>query len=997
MRPSNKYGFGGKWKIGGRELSDEVGSGLNMAIGTGAGILGSALGGGYDSGGAGSAVRALGNAASAIPGPWGAALGAGLNLVGGFVDRAFGVKWNQENINKVQGNINALKGFSSNAGTWDSLQSNIETMPSQMTFSNSFIGSNGWFNHKADNRAERMRNEQSQAFNYAQNAITNNASNIASSQAQTLARNYVANGGPIQILGNGVMSPFGARYAKGGVLKNPLSSNGVDWNIGLTSINNGGSHERNPYEGVQIGVDQQGTPNLVEEGEVIWNDYVFSNRMKVPKKLREQLKLGKNDMTYAEAVNSKKKEREERPNDPIEKRGFEAFLTRLGTSQEQQRQKAEARRAQKEAQRIAQQQALTGGISIPRQSPIYDEQVPQEQEMQQTQQQEPEQSYAKGGKLGNLFLGWGPYGNNLTFGQQTWLRPRYAGESNRVRSPFLEASPYSVSPYLQTRLDHIYNTDNMELLYKWYNKYNDPNYNNNTFESQEIKRALGEKISYMNNLNSSQPTGPTGKLNLSITPPKLNTFDVPRLSKYRTVNQPLDATTPQYFFPTLNDKGEVVKGKGRYDEGFKNWVTNLTQEQLNGLNDERYKDYVSKISNGQIPALDVVKKSALDNNPGPLYNALSRLYYETEGRPTSVVENRDTKYIAPPLVAGGMPRVQDMMDRSWENPLFEGLPSFKEKAAESIGWQGDWQQRVKDDYNQQIQDWAEGKAADVVPQKYDTSNNIDNNSGTSNWLANLRYIPALGNAISVFTDLMGWTNKPDYTNANAVLEASRGVRDVRFNPIGDYLTYRPLDRMFYQNQLNAQAGATQRNIINTSGNRGSAMAGLLASGYNAMNSQGNLARQSEEYNEAQRQQVAQFNRETNKFNSQMDLEAQRANLGASEVRMNAALNAAKLRDAIDARVGASRSANLTNLFDSIGDIGREEFTRNMINSNRAQYYTIDRLGGIHYKPGYYALSDWEKRYQEDMARRDSRAIQGNGSYRPYGYSYGGYLTIKRRR
>jgi hypothetical protein len=44
---------------------------------------------------------------------------------------------------------------------------------------------------------------------------------------------------------------------------------------------------------------------------------------------------------------------------------------------------------------------------------------------------------------------------------------------------------------------------------------------------------------------------------------------------------------------------------------------------------------------------------------------------------------------------------------------------------------------------------------------------------------------------------MGWTNKPDYTNANAVLEASKGVRDVRFNPIGDYLTYRPLDRMFY--------------------------------------------------------------------------------------------------------------------------------------------------------------------------------------------------------
>jgi hypothetical protein len=32
-----------------------------------------------------------------------------------------------------------------------------------------------------------------------------------------------------------------------------------------------------------MGVDSEGVPNLVEEDELVYNDYVFSNRLKVPK------------------------------------------------------------------------------------------------------------------------------------------------------------------------------------------------------------------------------------------------------------------------------------------------------------------------------------------------------------------------------------------------------------------------------------------------------------------------------------------------------------------------------------------------------------------------------------------------------------------------------------------------------------------------------------------------------------------------------------------
>lgn len=99
----------------------------------------------------------------------------------------------------------------------------------------------------------------------------------------------------------------------------PLHSNGGDYNGGLTYIDEGGRHEENPYEGVPSGFDEEGNPNLVEEGEVIWNnEYVFSDRLKVPKELANKYKLGgKKDYTFAEAIEKLTKENKVSPNDFI--------------------------------------------------------------------------------------------------------------------------------------------------------------------------------------------------------------------------------------------------------------------------------------------------------------------------------------------------------------------------------------------------------------------------------------------------------------------------------------------------------------------------------------------------------------------------------------------------------------------------------------------------------------------------------------------------------
>ena len=249
----------------------------------------------------------------------------------------------------------------------------------------------------------------------------------------------------------------------------------------------------------------------------------------------------------------------------------------------------------------------------------------------------------------------------------------------------------------------------------------------------------------------------------------------------------------------------------------------------------------------------------------------------------------------------------------------------------------------------------------------------------------LRYAPAVGAGLGVLTDAIGLTNKPDYDNADLVGSAVDNLTNIESAPIGNYLTYRPLDRNYYINKLNAQAGATRRAIVNQSGgNRATALAGLLAADYNAQSALGDLARQAEEYNLNQRKEVEAFNRGTNQFNSEMLLKAAMAQQANDKLRLQARTTQAQLRDQADARSSAGRAANLTNLFDSLGDIGREEFSRNMIQTNPALYYSIDRNGNITYKNGYDDLSEAEKKVVRDAANKDKNRKKAKG----------GYLTIR---
>lgn len=353
----------------------ELGTGLLNAAGTAVGQAGGNLIGGGLQSGAGNVLQGLSGVAAAIPGPWGAVASAGLGVVGGFANRMFGSKLNTENIAQVEANINRLKGFQSNASDFDSLAQNWTSAPAGMVFDDSFIGKDGWFSNKAKNKAADLRRQVEAGNAWVQNSLNNNAENIGTTQMQNLLANYAAFGGPLFAEGGRIhikpenRGKFTETKRRTGKTteelthsKNPvtrkraifaqnarkwhhafggdLMTHGADFDTGLILVGNGGTHEENPNEGVPMGMDSEGIPNLVEEGEVIFNDYVFSKRLRVPKAVRRKYKLrGTKPLTFADAAVQMSKESEERPNDPISKAGLEDGMLKLMMAQEQIRAK----------------------------------------------------------------------------------------------------------------------------------------------------------------------------------------------------------------------------------------------------------------------------------------------------------------------------------------------------------------------------------------------------------------------------------------------------------------------------------------------------------------------------------------------------------------------------------------------------------------------------------------------------------------------------------
>ena len=181
----------------------------------------------------------------------------------------------------------------------------------------------------------------------------------------------------------------------------------------------GGSHEENPNGGVQIGVDQEGTPNLLEEGEPVYKDYVYSDNIKASERFLKENNIPEKyaGELYSKIADSFFSEAENRPYDPISRNGLEAMLGRLADAQEGQKAYNEQRQLKRELESLSPDElvALEEMLAAGEQQAMEQQAIPAEPAQQPMMPQEPmipEQAPVMrcGGKINKFSPGGNLYG-----------------------------------------------------------------------------------------------------------------------------------------------------------------------------------------------------------------------------------------------------------------------------------------------------------------------------------------------------------------------------------------------------------------------------------------------------------------------------------------------------------------------------------------------------------------------------------------------------------
>lgn len=385
----------------------------------------------------------------------------------------FGYKngWQRFKDFNVDGIKGFMKGFGATGNPWVGLG-----VAAANQISGLWAGNQG--NKKAERAAKRYNLLADDANTRNQLNFNNQLANIQRNQQRSLDTNYAAYGGffnfgsgansfslatdrtntsrlnaasknKITSLPNSFepmkqMQPMQS-FAFGG----NLESNGMTVDAGFSKVGNGGTHEENPNQGVQVGVDPKGVPNKVEEGEVIHNDYVYSNRLKVPAEIMKKYHLGRKPITFADAVTKITKEKEEKPNDPIVNATTEIILKDMAQIQEETREMEKQKKLEKlmaklspEEQQLLQEQIQQGieqgveeqimqaeqnmqGQNPEQMDPAMQEQMMQEQMMQQQMAQQgegqiPPEAMVQGGMPQQMAFGGSlyAYGGNLFDGKK---------------------------------------------------------------------------------------------------------------------------------------------------------------------------------------------------------------------------------------------------------------------------------------------------------------------------------------------------------------------------------------------------------------------------------------------------------------------------------------------------------------------------------------------------------------------------------------------------
>lgn len=178
-------------------------------------LITNAISGGYSTGGVGEGISTVGNAiGDALPeGPWKWGVKLGSTLVGGLVNRGWGVKENKQNIAAVKENIATARSAGNDLGnvsTNEGVLNAAGNMTGSLGFSASDLYKNGWFTKKGTKKGNALNSQESAALAYQNNALMTGASNADYNMDSGVMRNFAAFGGPLDSMGTiGLLGDMG--------------------------------------------------------------------------------------------------------------------------------------------------------------------------------------------------------------------------------------------------------------------------------------------------------------------------------------------------------------------------------------------------------------------------------------------------------------------------------------------------------------------------------------------------------------------------------------------------------------------------------------------------------------------------------------------------------------------------------------------------------------------------------------------------------------------
>lgn len=978
--------------------SQGLGLGVKNIAKSGIGTVGGAVGtignkiisGGLNSGvgnGIANIGGTIGSAVSTINPVVGGIVSAASGIIGGGVNALFGMKTDQKKLNAANEGTNYLNSFNSNASSFEGIQgpnavANVE---------NAYKG--GLFRKgKARRQNAELRADRALAESFANRSVDNNIDNIADTQMNNLLANYAAFGGPLgglqgtgaidygfmsdyliaknksaeaknkistNVFGNLPVTPLSTFALGGGIhikkshrglftkeakehgmgvqefashvlankdkyspevvkranfvrnatkfaLGGDMQTNGSDFSDGLQVISAGGSHESNPYQGVQLGTDAQGKPNLVEEGETIFDDYVFSKRIKADAQAKKRFHVGKNaDISYADLSKKLEKESAERPNDAISSAGLEKQMHDLADEQERQKSEMQAKEAQEVFASLPpdQQRAIMSQVAM-------EEQQAQQQQMEQPVEESPQQA------------------EQQSVNEQMMQQPV---EQPITEEPQMNACGGKINKYDK-------GGDMKKKIYNALGLYTDSDFDKWAYDKKVDRITDWENIlknkQFMNALSDVNPIlydAISKGYDFGTYVPKANnklTFDFTHggwgKEDYDAWNGSTDAAWKEAVKMGLVKKGmnseEIGKALSQTD-AYKRGSDWLKADENNRLN------YLQQILNSQDApqaARDYAAKY-VDAN-GWLKDAkrdYQTIFEDPNG--TGVRNTHPGTYWKTPneILRGKQSGNYVVNDDGSIEEIYGNVPKDWTRTG-NYSWQDDKSDYTYNYYKRPVASTTSANGTDdeqeeVVPVHKST------------WQ---RTAGLFGPLIGLGMQAMG-IGKPDYSRMDAAVDVANDAPTLAsYKPIGNYLTYNPMDIWYEQNRMDANSRATDRAILNNASPIGTKMAGLLANGYNSQIADGDLYRKALEYNDAQRQKVAEFNRGTDMYNADAFTKTSATNAEIAnrnrQFKAQMQMDAANRRMAADAAWNQGIYGNVNSFFQGLGALGKENAQHNMV-------------------------------------------------------------------